>query len=162
METVIVKEQEAVARILAHHGVLGQKWGVRRAQVREYAQAHPKTVKAAKIGGTVALAAGTVAVAAILYKKGGSHLATSATTAVGKKAVESLTSHSNKAILQGMAKHGKSPSVASMHALAKVLKPDEFIIWDHVTNAYKVSKTAGYNPNTGVAKLAPEILKMRY
>lgn len=154
METVIVKEQEAVYRILAHHGVLGQKWGVRRAQVRGYAQAHPKTVKAAKIGGTAALVVGTVAVAAILYKKGGSHIATSATTAVGKKAVErGLHTYSNKSILKGMSTHGKSPTAASMHELAKILKPDEFITFDNAKKVYAISKTNGYNPNTGQAKI---------
>ena len=150
LEIIQIPQEDVVARILAHHGVKGQKWGVRRQQVRDYAQAHPKTVKAAKIGGTVALAAGVVAVAAILYKKGGSHVASSATTAVGKKAVESF---SNKTMLAHMVKHGKSPSVASMNELAKVLKPDEFIIWDHVTNLYKISKTAGYNPNTGAVAM---------
>ena len=141
-----ITSEELVQNILTHHGVLGMRWGHRKSgEVSGFSQRHPHAVKAAKIGGTVAVGVGVVAVAVLLAKRGKSPVKAS-TTVLGKKTVNSF---SDKVMLQHMVTHGKSPTADSMHEMAKTLKPNEFIIWNHITNLYEVSKTQGYNPNTG-------------
>lgn len=49
-----------------HHGVKGQKWGVRKQKIRAFGQRHEKGLKIA--GGSAAIAAGAVAAGLVLRR----------------------------------------------------------------------------------------------
>ena len=142
---------------LNHHGVKGQKWGIRnkitkgtRAVGRgtrktgNFVKKHRKGI-AIGVGSTALIAAGALVAKHILAMNATRSIKTIGTVAKTAK-IENVADIVKKSTPGGP--HLFPEAAAHRKVLTSQLKPDQFIRWSESIKNYVIDNEYGYNPNT--------------
>lgn len=160
---------EFIDQFFEHHGVKGQKWGVRRQKIHDFGQRHKTGLKIA--GGAALLVGGAVVARQILHSRGNISV---------KNAVKITSPHIRPDKLkpfggrEGMSRDdadwvrkfmvghdkrmtGTTAADKAYHILQKQhddvrdsLKPGQFMRYSNNLKKYVVDQQFGWNPNTGM------------
>ena len=158
-EVYFEHDLDEISDFLEHHGIKGQKWGIRnkitkgtRAVGRgarktgNFVKKHRKGI-AIGVGSTALIAAGALVAKHILAMNATRSIKTIGTVAKTAK-IENVADIVKKSTASPGGPHLFPEAAAHRKVLTSQLKPHQFIRWSESIKNYVIDNEYGYNPNT--------------